>query len=87
MLEMHAAMAKSDAKASKCEKMGLSFMETYPQEYQEYLAANRRFNELEEELERVEAIEVEPDEGGGGSPKCVEVSSLRVTEDVILQTF
>lgn len=64
MLEMHAAMAKSDAKASKCEKMGLSFMETYPQEYQEYLAANRRFNELEEELERVEAIEVEPDEGG-----------------------
>ena len=45
--DLRLAMAKSDAHAAKCSKLGLSFAETYPDELEEYQAANAEFNENE----------------------------------------
>ena len=50
MLQQMAAMKKSDGKSSKCYKMGISFAEEYPKDYEEYIAANHRYNSIEEEL-------------------------------------
>lgn len=46
--DLRLIMAKSDAHAAKCSKLGLSFAETYPAELEEYQAANVEFNENEE---------------------------------------
>ena len=45
--DLRLVMAKSDAHAAKCSKLGLSFAETYPDELEEYQAANDEFNENE----------------------------------------
>ena len=42
--ELLATMAKSDAHASKCAKLNLTFSEEYPEEYQEYCSARERYN-------------------------------------------
>lgn len=44
-------MASSDAHASKCTKLGLSFAETYPDDLAEYEAAREEYNENETSLE------------------------------------
>ena len=42
--ELLATMAKSDAHASKCAKLNLTFSEEYPEEYAEYCSARERYN-------------------------------------------
>ena len=48
--ELERIMQKSDAHASKCQKLGLSFAEQYPEDLEEYQAANDEFNRNEEQL-------------------------------------
>lgn len=43
-------MASSDAHASKCTKLGLSFAETYPDDLAAYEAAREEYNTNEESL-------------------------------------
>ena len=49
-LELRAIMADSDAHASICQKLGLSFAENYPDELDAYRKANDAFNVHETEL-------------------------------------
>lgn len=55
-------MVQSDAKASKCSKMGLVFETTYPSDYAAYMEANARYNALEAERQSVidEPVDDEP---------------------------
>lgn len=54
-LELRAIMASSDARAAKCVKAGLSFPETYPADYDEYIAANAEYNRNEQALAQLQA--------------------------------
>lgn len=47
---LKALMASSDKDLMKCMKFGLSFAETYPEEYSEYIAANEEYNDLGERI-------------------------------------
>lgn len=49
-LKLRAIMADSDAHASRCQKLGLSFAENYPDELDAYRKANDEFNVHETEL-------------------------------------
>ena len=49
-LELYAIMAKSDAHAAKCAKLGLKFNQEYPQDLAEYQAANAEYTSNEEPL-------------------------------------
>lgn len=53
MLFLKSEMQKSDGRASKCAKLGISFKEEYPIDYQNYVDSNRRYNEIEKELEKL----------------------------------
>lgn len=55
-------MSASDAHASKCIKLGLNFRNEYPSEYDAYEKAREEYNVNEEEIARIEAIEVEQEE-------------------------
>ena len=59
LLELASIMSKSDAHASKCVKLGLSYKETYPNEYDEYTQAREDYNNLEKDLTALESVEVE----------------------------
>lgn len=59
MLELLAVMAGSDAYASKCVKLGVSFKDVYPSEYSNYLDAREEYNKLESELKELSEAEVE----------------------------
>ena len=59
LLELASIMSKSDAHASKCVKLGLSYKDTYPNEYNEYTQAREDYNQLENELAALESVEVE----------------------------
>lgn len=59
LLELASIMSESDAHASKCAKLGLSFKETYPEEYKEYTKAREDYNQLEKDLAALESVEVE----------------------------
>ena len=59
LLELASIMSKSDAHASKCTKLGISFKDTYPNEYKEYTQAREDYNSLEKELTALESAEVE----------------------------
>ena len=59
MLELASIMSKSDAHASKCVKLGLSYKDNYPNEYNEYTQAREDYNQLEKELVALESVEVE----------------------------
>ena len=61
-LQLASVMSQSDAHASKCIKLGLNFSETYPSDYQTYVTAREEYNVNEEEVARIEAIEVGPEE-------------------------
>lgn len=61
-LQLASVMSQSDAHASKCIKLGLNFSETYPSDYEAYVTAREEYNINEEEIARIEAIEVEPEE-------------------------
>ena len=57
--EVRVEMTKTDGKASKCQKMGLNFQETYPEGYTAYMEANVRYNAIEAEIAETETIEVD----------------------------
>ena len=59
LLELASIMSKSDAHASKCVKLGLSYKDTYPNEYNEYVKAREDYNQLEKDLAALESAEVE----------------------------
>ena len=63
LLELASVMSKSDAHASKCVKLGLSYKDTYPNEYDEYTQAREDYNQLEKELVALESVEVEEEIG------------------------
>lgn len=56
--ELLATMAKSDAHASKCAKLNLTFSEEYPEEYAEYCSARERYNLNQEYMANVEQTTV-----------------------------
>ena len=59
LFELASVMSKSDAHASKCVKLGLSYKDTYPNEYDEYTQAREDYNSLENEIIALESVEVE----------------------------
>ena len=59
LLELASVMSKSDAHASKCTKLGISYKDNYPNEYKEYTQAREEYNNLENELAALESAEVE----------------------------
>ena len=59
LLELASIISKSDAHASKCVKLGLSYKDTYPDEYDEYVKAREDYNSLENEIITLESVEVE----------------------------
>ena len=59
LLELASIMSKSDAHASKCIKLGLSYKDTYPNEYNEYTQAREDYNQLEIDLTALESAEIE----------------------------
>lgn len=61
-LQLASVMSQSDAHASKCIKLGLNFRNEYPSEYDAYEKAREEYNVNEEEIARIEAIEVEQEE-------------------------
>ena len=63
MLELASIMSKSDAHASKCVKLGLSYKDNYPNEYKEYTQAREDYNQLEKDLAALESVEVEEEIG------------------------
>lgn len=58
-LELRAIMAKSDDRAIKCFKQGISFERTYPEEYAQYEAANAEYNRNEQTLAELKAKRAE----------------------------
>ena len=64
LLELASIMSKSDAHASKCIKLGLSYKDNYPNEYDEYTQAREDYNQLEKDLFALENVEVEEEIGG-----------------------
>ena len=63
LLELVSVMSKSDAHASKCVKLGLSYKDNYPNEYNEYIKAREDYNQLEKDLATLESVEVEEEIG------------------------
>ena len=63
LLELASIMSKSDAHASKCVKLGLSYKDTYPNEYDEYTQAREDYNSLENEIITLESVEVDEEIG------------------------
>lgn len=52
-------MSASDAHASKCTKLGLSFRNEYPSEYDAYEKARESYNDNELRIAELESIQVE----------------------------
>ena len=57
--ELLATMAKSDAHASKCAKLNLTFSEEYPEEYAEYCSAREQYNANQERIAELESAYIE----------------------------
>ena len=66
LLELASIMSKSDAHASKCTKLGISYKDNYPNEYDEYTQVREDYNKLEKELVALESVEVEEEIRVGG---------------------
>ena len=64
LLELASIMSKSDAHASKCTKLGISYKDNYPNEYKEYIKAREDYNQYEKDLVTLESVEVEEEIGG-----------------------
>ena len=63
LLELASVMSKSDAHASKCTKLGVSYKDNYPNEYNEYTQAREDYNQYEKDLVTLESVEVEEEIG------------------------
>lgn len=55
-------MKDSDAHACKCQKLGMNFQETYPDEYIAYIAANTKWHENEERIKELDEMVPEEEE-------------------------
>ena len=64
LFELASIMGKSDAHASKCVKLGLSYKDNYPNEYDDYIKAREDYNQLESEIITLKSVEVEEEIGG-----------------------
>lgn len=51
-------MRESDAHASKCIKLGLTFADEYPEEYKVYEDAREKYNSNEAEIAELLSIEI-----------------------------
>ena len=60
--ELLATMAKSDAHAAKCSKLGLVFSEEYPEEHKEYCNAREQYNTNQERIAELESACIEEEE-------------------------
>ena len=58
-LNLLSVMAKSDAHASKCAKLNLTFSEEYPEEYAEYCSARERYNANQAYMANVEQTTID----------------------------
>ena len=61
-LNLLSVMAKSDAHASKCAKLGLVFADEYQEEYQEYCSAREQYNANQERIAELESACIEEDD-------------------------
>ena len=61
-INLLSVMAKSDAHASKCSKLGFVFSDEYPQEYAEYCSAREKYNANEERIAELESACIEEEE-------------------------
>lgn len=62
-LTLRAIMASSDERAAKCMKTGVSFRETYPDDFARYEAANAEYNRNELALAAlIESFEAQQEE-------------------------
>lgn len=61
-LNLLSVMAKSDAHASKCAKLGLTFSEEYPEEYEEYCFAREKYNANQDRIAELESACIEEEE-------------------------
>lgn len=61
-LNLLSVMAKSDAHASKCAKLGLVFADEYKEEYEEYCSAREKYNANQERIEELESARIEEDD-------------------------
>ena len=61
-LNLLSVMAKSDAHASKCAKLGLVFSDEYPEEYDEYCSAREKYNANQERIAEIESACIEEEE-------------------------
>ena len=61
-LNLLSVMAKSDAHASKCAKLGLVFADEYPEEYAEYCSAREKYNANQERIAELESACIEEDD-------------------------
>ena len=61
-LNLLSVMAKSDAHASKCTKLGLVFADEYPYEYEEYYSAREQYNTNQERIAELESARIEEEE-------------------------
>ena len=61
-LNLLSVMAKSDAHASKCAKLGLVFSDEYPDEYEEYCYAREQYNANQERIAELESVCIEEEE-------------------------
>ena len=58
-LNLLSVMAKSDAHASKCAKLGLVFADEYPEEYQEYCNTREQYNSNQIYIKELENTKIE----------------------------
>ena len=68
-LELQRKMASSDAHAAKCSKLSKKFSTQYPEEYEEYLAANEEYNANEETLQELYAQREAEEADEGSQPE------------------
>ena len=61
-LNLLSVMAKSDAHASKCAKLGLTFADEYPEEYAEYCTPRERYNANQERIAELESVCIDEEE-------------------------
>ena len=61
-LNLLSVMAKSDAHASKCAKLGLVFADEYPDEYEEYCSAREQYNANQERIAELESSCIEEED-------------------------
>ena len=61
-LNLLSVMAKSDAHASKCAKLNLTFAKEYPEEYAQYSSAREKYNANQERIAELESACIEEED-------------------------